>query len=32
MGKNTPARRNFILDNLISEPVDVVQQPDRLAS
>ncbi len=32
MGKNTPARRNFILENLISEPVDVVKQPDRLAS
>jgi topoisomerase-4 subunit B len=27
MGKNTPDRRAFILDNLIVEPVDVVKSP-----
>ncbi len=27
MGKNTPKRRHFILDNLISEPLDVVREP-----
>ncbi len=27
MGKNTPDRRDFILDNLLVEPVDVVAEP-----
>ncbi len=32
MGKNTPERKEFILDNLITEPVDAALEADEVFS